>query len=1127
MQKHIYILLLILSSYSFAQKTSKITTKGDGELKLSSLKIDVSITGNFATTTYDMKFYNGLDRVLEGELVFPLAEGQSVSKFAMDVNGKLRAAVVVEKELARVAYESTIRQKIDPGLLVKTQGNNYKARVYPIPSKGYKHIIISYEQELHTVNNKQHYLLPLHITEKLDIFSLNIMAYGLENKPKLKNNAYNSLQFKKDANGIYIAKFVFKNHKPSTGLSIETTSNTATDQLITYKNYFHFYKTLQPNTRLKVKPKKITLLWDCSYSLRNRALKKELQLLGQYFNYLENVTVNLISFSDKTHLNKTYKITNSNWKQLKKQLQNTIYDGGTVYPPIDKLKNETLLFSDGLINLGNLTRNSKKPIYTINSTVTADHELLTQIATNSGGNYINLNSKKNSDALVLLKQETFQFLGVKHDENIKEVYPNSRKNVSADFTITGEFEKITSLELLFGYQGKVTERITVPIKKNKGTKTIKRLWAKQKLSHLNLSKKENKDAIIKHGIAHQLISDYTSMLILDRVEDYAQHNITPPQELLQAYNKLLKDREEEIADLKEELDYRREDLFQEYQDLLSWYADTFPKKIEPKNNNVEIRSTITTPTNNSTAVNNENITTLDNNKRIVSGTIKDYDGTPLPGTNILIQGTGRGTQSDFDGNFSINAEENDVLVFSYLGYQNNSFVVNSSNSSINIPLEEDSSALEEVVITSMGTQREVSSLSYAVTTVSSNLLQGKAGGVTITNTEAPITLRGSTTITTANQPLYVLDGLVQTNNPIDTLKPEEIESIETLSSENGAKLYGDKAINGVLIITSKEGAEENSDKIDALNKKIADQIDLKSWNPNTPYLKVLEKEITVRAAYKKYIAIRPSYENSPSFYLDIADFFAQKGDHKIAITVLSNLMELKLDDYELMKALAYKLEYFKQYNLAIIVYKKVLELRPEEPQSYRDLALAYEQAGEYQKSFNLLYKIYNGELLQKDMDERYEGIEHIAFVEVSRLANKYKKKLKLSAFQKKEFSPFPVDIRIVIDWNHNDTDIDLWVFDPNGEKAYYSHPNTTIGGHVSNDFTEGYGPEEYLLKKAIKGKYKVMINYYADNVQKISGPTILKATLFTNYGRKNEKKETITLRLAKQDGEITVGTLTY
>ncbi|MFT6982991.1 MAG: hypothetical protein ACJAUD_001762 [Crocinitomicaceae bacterium] len=79
---------------------------------------------------------------------FSLGEGQTVSGFAMDVNGKLRDAVIVEKELARVAYESTIRQNIDPALLEKTEANNYKAGIYPTLLRDYKHIVIKFEQEL-------------------------------------------------------------------------------------------------------------------------------------------------------------------------------------------------------------------------------------------------------------------------------------------------------------------------------------------------------------------------------------------------------------------------------------------------------------------------------------------------------------------------------------------------------------------------------------------------------------------------------------------------------------------------------------------------------------------------------------------------------------------------------------------------------------------------------------------------------------------------------------------------------------------------------------------------------------------------------------------------------------------
>jgi tetratricopeptide (TPR) repeat protein len=417
----------------------------------------------------------------------------------------------------------------------------------------------------------------------------------------------------------------------------------------------------------------------------------------------------------------------------------------------------------------------------------------------------------------------------------------------------------------------------------------------------------------------------------------------------------------------------------------------------------------------------------------------------------------------------------------------------------------------------------------------SRSLSGKASGVNITNqpgASSSVTVRGVNSISSNSQPLYIVDGVPIIGNPITgdsttILKPEDIDAIQVLNADSGAKLYGSRAANGLIIITTKKGKETNQEAINELNNQISEKIELRSWNLDTPYIKILEKEPTVETAYKKYLEIRNAYSNSPSFYLDVADFFDKKENPQTAIMILTNLIEVELDNHELMKALAYKLEYFKQYDLAVIVYKKVLELRPEDPQSYRDLALAYEQDGEIQKSFNLLYMMYNGELLHKDGEERYYGIEHIAYMEITRLVTKYKKKLKLTKVQRNSFNEIPVDVRVVIDWNHNDTDIDLWVIDPHGEKASYKNTETKIGGRMSEDLTEGYGPEEFMLKKAVRGEYKIMVDYYSDDVQKISGPTILKVTLFTNYGRKNELKKIIIVRLDKEEDKIEIGKLKF
>jgi len=391
--KNLLLFILLCTSINlFSQKAPTVTLKDSGQLKLTSLKVDVKITGNFATTTYDMLFYNAHDRTLEGELAFPLGEGQSVSKFAMDVNGKLREAVIVEKELARVAFESTVRQNIDPGLLEKTEGNNYKARVYPILPKAHKHIVITYEQELNSSNNFMVYELPLKITETLNRFSINIEVFGNEYIPIIKDNPYKNFFFKKNDNGIH-ARLSKNNHSPDAPIVVQILNTSIKEKVLSYKDYFYAYKKLKPNTRLKTKPTKVLLLWDASYSLKYRNLEEELKLLKNYIDYLQQVEVQFISFSNAIHQNKTLFINKENWSTLEQLIKNTNYDGGTSLELFKKMKikaDETLLFSDGLANLGDFSAFNKKAIYTINSTITSNHEVLKSIATNSGGNYINL-----------------------------------------------------------------------------------------------------------------------------------------------------------------------------------------------------------------------------------------------------------------------------------------------------------------------------------------------------------------------------------------------------------------------------------------------------------------------------------------------------------------------------------------------------------------------------------------------------------------------------------------------------------------------------------------------------------------------------------------------------------------
>ncbi len=225
----------------------------------------------------------------------------------------------------------------------------------------------------------------------------------------------------------------------------------------------------------------------------------------------------------------------------------------------------------------------------------------------------------------------------------------------------------------------------------------------------------------------------------------------------------------------------------------------------------------------------------------VKGTVTDAkSGVPLPGVNINVKGTTNGVSSDFDGKYSISVpNQSSVLVFSFIGSVPKEVVVGTSTT-INVSLSEDTQQLGEVVVTALGIKREKKSLTYSAQTVSTkelsearslnvaNSLSGKVAGLNFSTTgsgvgsSSRITLRGNRSLTGNNQPLYVIDGVPMDNSVsspstdiggttsfdgISNINPDDIESITVLKGPSAAALYGSRASNGVIVITTKKGSE--------------------------------------------------------------------------------------------------------------------------------------------------------------------------------------------------------------------------------------------------------------------------------------------------------------------------------
>ncbi|MGB5436527.1 MAG: TonB-dependent receptor plug domain-containing protein, partial [Maribacter sp.] len=203
----------------------------------------------------------------------------------------------------------------------------------------------------------------------------------------------------------------------------------------------------------------------------------------------------------------------------------------------------------------------------------------------------------------------------------------------------------------------------------------------------------------------------------------------------------------------------------------------------------------------------------------VTGTITDENDQPVPGANIVVQGTTNGTQTDFDGNFTIEVTPEDVLVISYLGYITQNITI-GNQTIIDVKLQTDQQQLDEVVVIGYGTSKK-SDVTGAVTQVTAksfenqpltrveDALQGRAAGVTVAGSGQPgdgmkVRIRGVNSITGDNDPLVVVDGVF--GGDLRTLNPNDIQSIEVLKDASALAIYGSRGSNGVILVTTKKGS---------------------------------------------------------------------------------------------------------------------------------------------------------------------------------------------------------------------------------------------------------------------------------------------------------------------------------
>ncbi|HEU4409447.1 MAG TPA: VIT domain-containing protein [Polyangiaceae bacterium] len=993
-------------------------------VELAELHVSVEASGALAITTWELTFFNPNQRVLEGQLEFPLLEGQTVVRFAMEVEGALREAVPVPKPKARQVFEEIVRRQVDPGLLEKTAGNSYRARVYPLLPGEPKRVVLAYQEELGARGGPAAYRLALDFAA-LRRFSLEF-ALGAAGAGASVTHDTLGLTLPPRRPGVP-GRIERTNFSPRGALELTLPAvegPAVATQEFEGELYFRAEQALPLRTRPRPAPRVLGLLWDSSGSGAGRDLGRELATLDLYLRALPGpIEVRLVRLRDEAEPVEAFRVEGGDWSALRRALEATRFDGATSLrglrpePGVDAW----LFFGDGLVTFGDPAADPNAgaaPVHTLLSATRADPARLRALADQSGGEFVNLLELAPEAAVARLLHATERLLAVEVSPlEAVQVFPRAPSPLrSSRLVLAGMLRaEQAALRARVGFADAPDDarlvEITVRAGEGRG-RLAARAWAALKIEELEPLYERNRDDIEWTGQAFGIVTRSTSLVVLDSVEDYARYDIAPPEPLRPAWERLRKGQWRTQDERRAE---RLEAVARLFRDYVAWWESDFPKAPE--------RAT-TAPS---------------------AGDGDDDMITPVVSPSLRVRAMFRSSPS--------------------FGSQ---------------PPPAPPPAMPARALSSAG---------------------GSRGGLPflaeVDDLDAPTMAEvGDLDDRTMDQ--EAADLVLASHAPASDAEIEELSDDDLLLEED-----------------EPEGSQPPAARAKA---KVA--IQLQKWTPDASYLERFART-PAEGLYAAYLDERPAHARSTAFFLDAADVFFERGLPDLGLRVLSNLAEMELENHAVLRILGYRLLQAGRPDLARPVFEQVKALRPEEPQSLRDLAQACAALGDRQRAVDLLWEVVTGA-----WDARFPGIELIALIELNALAATSPEPLDLSRVDPRLVRALPLDLRAVLTWDADNTDIDLWVTDPLGEKAYFGNTLTRQGGRMSPDFREGYGPEEFSLREAVPGEYKIEANFYGNTQQIIAGATTIQLQLITRFATPEAEERRVTLRLREARDVVLVGKFT-
>ena len=551
----------------------------------------------------------------------------------------------------------------------------------------------------------------------------------------------------------------------------------------------------------------------------------------------------------------------------------------------------------------------------------------------------------------------------------------------------------------------------------------------------------------------------------------------------------------------------------------------------------------------------------DDDSEFLYGKVFSVSG-PIQGATIRVKNKLIESKSDFEGYFTIKAKPNDILVVNYLGMDEKQILVDDMND-VYVLLKTNAEILDEVVLnSSKAIDKEVDTgfgkknkdaVGFSTSTITAkdispaaitlvDVIKGKFAGVQVgsnqdmspTGNKATIYVRGgSLSINNSASAIFDVDGMIYTETP-DFLDPQQIESITLLRSIGATNKYGSEGRGGVFIIKMNVLARGSAEIINSALIKGNDYSEVLPIYTNDSIDSYYIKELK---AAKTFIEAKTIYEKqkkyintlSVPYYFECYDYFSS-WDRSYAYSILTSLASLAKDNPKALKALAFKMEEIGKLEDAKIIYQYLLDIRPSDEQSYRDLALIYKELGENAMAVDLYTKMLKKEIPMVDM----LGLEETIANEAAEIYFKNKNKTYLSRFPVSRlrglfpeyiWKEFGYDYRIVFDWTDPNIEFNVQFVNPKNKYFNWSHTVIDSKANMIDEIQYGYNTEEFIIDDSEKGDWIINIENFT--IENNENPTYLKYTVFKNYGRPNQIKKLRVINLSKLNQKITLDKLLY